>query len=548
MRVYIIALLTSTPILTLRARGAGGSVIEKLPWEILESICDSSDDIDPEYEELARQVADRHFSSHPVPQAGHEAGLASTNTPSESNTWTVIPLKKLQKNKLILSMTHVCQSWRVNLIGLKRLWRDIAFTATTTPSGVHLATLFLTRVQDSAIPLCIYAGFPFGNLPDPTIVTLLTRLRQHTHRWETFVYCGRLNPYRPYLDLPAQQLQYFSDHHDLSHLYLGQTAQLFAGHTPILRSLVTSSLRSWRSTALTNLRALDLWDCNAGLSIKSLIDVLRCAPQLEEISIVSPNSPLHNSPAIEAVDLSNLKALKVKNPDFCAIIGHLSVPNVRTTTVSSVCGRGTPGVQVGPVFEALHPFVGLTSMRLPLPMLSRPVVLASLAVDYTPSGFAFSISIATEKSTALHVDLEWVGGVSVYGQVGYIQRSMSALAEMHFLSGALLQITVPAHGFSINFNNPLFRLKTIERLTIEGEKIPTLLRVLAGGPGQRLPNLKFLAIPQEEGLSEKTIRSIPKFLRLRKNLVMAFSIENHGNLVRQLNRVCVVEGELTNLR
>lgn len=521
-----------------------GCIAEHLPWEILESICNSSDDINPEYEEVTREVANRHFGSHPTPQAQDEADLASVDMPSECNIWTIVPLKKLQKNKLILSMTHVCQSWRVNLIGSKRLWRDIAFTADTRPTGVRLAMLFLTKVEDDDIPLHIYAGLPFGDLPDPTISTLLSKLRQHTHRWERFVYCGRLNPYRSFLNLPAPKLQYFSDNHDLSYLYLGQTTQLFASHTPTLQSLITSSLQSWQPAALTNLRVLDLWDCDVGLSIKSLFDVLHYTSRLEEISIVSPNPPLRNCLPGEVVDLSNLKDLKVKNPDFYTIIGHLSVPNVRTTTVSSVYDRGASGAQARPAFEAPHPFVGLASITPRLPIFVQSIVLASIAIDNTPSGFMFSISVATEKDIILHVELEWTGGVSIHGQMDYIQRSVSALAEMRFLSGALLQITVPPSGFSIDYNTPLFRLQTIEHLTIEGEKFSTLLRVLAGGQGQRLPNLKFLVIPEDD-LSEKMIKSIPKFLQLRRNLVMAFSTDNHRNLVRLLSRVCVIEGEST---
>jgi len=520
-------------------------VAANLPWEILESICNSSDDIDPEYEEVTRQVADRHFGSHPVPQPEYEADLATLDIPSESNVWTDIPLKKLQKNKSTFSMSHVCQSWRANLVDSKRLWRDIAFSADTSSTGVQLAMLFFAKVENDNIPLRIYAGLPFGDHPDPTIVTLLLKLRQQTHRWEMFVYSGRLNPYRHYLDLPAQSLQYFSDNHDLSDIYLTQTSQLFAGHTPILRSLITSSLRSWQPAAFPNLRVFDLWDCDAGLSIGSLLTVLRSTPQLEEMVIVSPNPPLYNCPPGEVVSLPHLKVLKVKNPDFYAIVGLLSVPNIRIATVSSVYDRRAPGVQVRPAFESPHPFVGLVSTTPRLPIFGQPIVLASLVVDHTPSGFMFTISIATEENSVLYIDLEWIGGVSINGQAGYIRRSISALSEMHFVSGALLQITVPTYGFSIDYANPLFYLETIEHLTVEGEKFQTLLKVLGSGKARRFPNLKLLSIPEEDDLTEKVIHSIPRFLRLRRNLVIALSTDNRRNLVRLLSRVCVIEGNFT---
>lgn len=440
-------------------------------------------------------------------------------------------------------MSHVCHSWRVHLLGLKRLWREIAFSVQNKPTGVRLSTLFLARVKDSDVPLRIYAGLPFGDRQDPTIIDLLLKLRVHTDRWETFQYCGRLGPYNPYLDLPAPKLQYFSDHHDLSHLYSQKTTPLFAGYAPNLRSLTTSFLEGWQPATLANLRVLDLWDCKAEFSIGSLLSVLRNTPQLEEINITSP-SPIHDCPPSQVVPLHNLKNLQVKNPDFYSIIGHLTIPNVRIATVSSVYNRGISGVPVRPAFEAVHPFVGLASMAARLPMITEPITLVSLDIQVTSSGFTFTISICTENNRILHVDLEWTGGVEILGWVRYIQRSISALAEMCFLPGASLQVTVPTDGFPINYNNPLFRLSTIEHLTVEGEKLPKVLKVLGSCRPLLLPHLKTLVVPEEE-LSEKTILSIPKFLQLRRNLAVALDTDNHMNLLRLLNRICSIEGGST---
>ena len=509
-------------------------------------ICDSSDDIDTEYEELVRQAADQNFGSHPIPQPEFEANLASADMASDSYAWTSIPLKKLQKNKLILSMSHVCRNWRGNLISSKRLWRDIAFTADITVTGVPLATLFLDKVEGDDIPLRIYAGLPLGDLLDPTIVTLLSKLSQQTHCWEVFAHSGRLNPYRPYLDLPAPRLQHFSDNYDLSHLYHGQTHQLFAGHTPMLRSLVTSLPQSWHPTMLTNLQVLNLWDCNVGLSIKSLLGILHCASRLEEIIIVSPNPPLHDCPPGGVAYLPYLKNFKVKNPDFYMIIGFLPTLNVQIAAVSSVYNHHPLGVEVAPAFEMLHPFVSLLLMTPPLPVLNQSVILASLMVEHTMSGFVLMISIATETNKALCIDLEWTGDSSIVSWIGYIQQTISALVEMRFRSGALLQIVVPKYGFLIDYTNPLFRLRAIEHLAIEGAKVQTLLEVLASSHTPLLPNLKFLSMPEED-LTEKDIQSIPKLLQLRKGLIVALSPDNHKNLFQLLSCTCVIKGELASL-
>ena len=325
MRAPFFSLVALTT-LTSRTRG---HITENLSWEILELICDSSDNITPEYEEAFRVARDRRFASNPVPRPEEEAERASYDVPAECHMeLSEVPFKKHKKNMFVLSMAHVCRTWRTRLIGLKRIWREISFDIETQPASARLATLFLTMVEDDDTSLNIYAGFTFGNRPHPALKFLLPKLREQTHRWENFLYWGRLEPYRSYLDLPAPRLQIFSDNPDLSHLYSGQTTQLFAGHSPILRSLATSALGNWQPATLTRLETLHMWDCNTTASIMSLLSVLRCTPQLEEINIISPNSPLNDCPPDEVVGLLHLRDLKLRNPDFYSIINHLTIPNV----------------------------------------------------------------------------------------------------------------------------------------------------------------------------------------------------------------------------
>jgi len=80
------------------------------------------------------------------------------------------------------------------MIGSKRVWREIAFDIVFEPASVRLAALFLAMIQGKNIPIHIYARFTFGDLPDPAVRSLLSELREQTHRWETFSYWGRLGP------------------------------------------------------------------------------------------------------------------------------------------------------------------------------------------------------------------------------------------------------------------------------------------------------------------------------------------------------------------
>jgi hypothetical protein len=525
-------------ILTLRARGC---ITECLPWEVLKSICGHSEEVSQD-EEIIKEISDRHFSSNPVPRPEHEADLASIGMPSECHDWPEVPSKKHEKNRFILSMTHVCRSWRVRLIGVKRLWREIAFTAEINPVGIRMATHFLTRLEDDDTTLHIYAGLPFGDIVDPKIGALLSRLRDQTHRWEKFFYWGRLAPYRPYLDLPAPRLQHFSGHNDISHIILGQTTQFFAGHAPALQSLVTSALRNWQPASLINLQTLDLWDCAPELSIKSLLSALRSTPQLEEINVVSPNPPVLDCPPDEVVNLPHLKNLKVQNPDFGTIVRHLVIPNVQIVHLYSTSNCGAGGLQVGRVFRAAHSFAGLSLVANQLPMFGQPIQIVSLDVQDRLSGLRFTINLTTERGTVLRIDLEWVGGFGVYSQLDYIRRSISVLSEVPFVSPSFLHIT--ADRSLINYNNPLFCLDAVEHLVVEGGGCSKVMTVMSARPDQpqMLPKLRCLFFAEHE-LDEGVIATIPEFLRSRRNLVMVLDTENRNYLVQLLSHVCVIEGE-----
>lgn len=515
---------------------ARADIAERLPWEILESICGHCGEA-VVGEDIIKEASDRHFASNPVPRPEYEAALASLNMVPDTHFLPKLPLAIHEENKRVLLMTHVCRNWRRGLTGSKRLWRNIAFSANKEPIGIGLATFFLSRISDDDIPLHIYAGLPFVDVPNPTIGALLSRLREKTHRWERFLYWGRLGPYRSYLDLPAPSLRYFSDHMDLCHIYFGLPTQLFAGNAPILQSLVTSTLGSWNPASLTNLRSLDLWDCALRLSVESLLTLLRHASRLEEFSIASPNPPLINSPSDEVVDLPHLKNLKVHNPDFYAIIGHLTIPKADAIHLySSACNQ-----RVGRPFQTAHPFVGLASMANPLPMLWQPILLCTLTIEPILLGLMFSINITTNEGADLRIDVEWTDDVGADAWPNYIQNSMSALAEMPFFSPSILSITAPLRF--INYDNPLFRLDAIGCLVVDGESFMAVVKFLSSswGPLPLLPKLLFLIFPVAE-LYAREVRAIPRFLRFRGDLAMVLNTKN-GTLVRRmLTRACFIKG------
>lgn len=52
---------------------------------------------------------------------------------------------KHKENLFVLSMTHVCQSWRFRPIRVKRLWHDIASNADTTTTGLQAGDFLLRQ-------------------------------------------------------------------------------------------------------------------------------------------------------------------------------------------------------------------------------------------------------------------------------------------------------------------------------------------------------------------------------------------------------------------
>jgi hypothetical protein len=504
-------------------------------------ICDNSDFVPPEEEAMTREVSDALFSSYPVPLPEQEATRAALGVPQDcTSTATVafnVPLQKHRKNQTALAMSQVCRNWRQRLVCLKRLWRVIAFDTNSEPASVRLATLFFSRIEYDDVLVHVYAGFSLDNLVDPAVASLLSSLRDRADRWERFLYWGRLGQYRRYLDVPAPRLRWFSDNRDISHLYYGRKCQLFAGHTPTLQCLVTSTLGGWTPAALTNLNTLHLRVCDASLTVEVLLNVLRSTLRLEEFKLASPTALPHGCTACETVDLHHLRSIRLFNPHFRTILAHLRIPNVRFVDVSSVHPDATSGLEVGPAFQAPHPFIGLHSM----PMLNRSVSSIHFSVHCSLARFFLTIDVHMEADASVTVNLSWIGGQQIHQWKGYFERSIAALARMQIAACPVLTVIA---GFPFDYT-PLLLLPAVTVFAFAGD-LRTLLQALTDRDEEDqtsvLPNLGCL-FAFEEVLTEITIRLIPPCLQFRMNLIIVFDAINCTRLVETLGPDYVVNGE-----
>ena len=146
-----------------------------------------------------------------------ESVLSEEGTQPQTPSLPGVVLLKHSKNRDVRAVSHVCRGWRSHATAFACLWRDIAFDI-ADPKSIRLAKSFLSLVENKDVLLRVYVGFsPENTSPNRSVVKLFGDLRRHIHRWEVFEYQGSLGEFRSYLDLPAPNLRYFSDHRDPSH-------------------------------------------------------------------------------------------------------------------------------------------------------------------------------------------------------------------------------------------------------------------------------------------------------------------------------------------
>ena len=325
-----------------------------------------------------------------------------------------VALRKYSKNCDIRAVSHVCKSWRSHATAFMCLWRDIAFDV-AEPKSIRLAANFLSLVEDQDVLLRIYVGFGHSDTPDPDLANLLNDLRRTIHRWVVFEYQGTLDEYHSYLDLPAPNLRYFSDHGDLS----GNIHQLFAGDTPSLRYLLASSTRGWDSTTLSNLTKFRFEQsvCGPPPSLNSLLDLFRSAPGLESLRLEWLGSFIHDCADDTIVSLPRLRTLRAHNTDFDALADHITIPNVRETTL-------TVDTPTHPSFRAPH---ALTTLP-PMPILNQPISEVMVVVAHTTDEGTFQIRLTVHGEGFFDTRLIWDTGIMDHWKA-YVTETLSALTE-----------------------------------------------------------------------------------------------------------------------
>ena len=343
---------------------------------------------------------------------------SSERTQPETPLLSSVALQKHLKNCDIRAVSHVCRSWRSHATAFVCLWRDIAFDV-TDPKSTRLAEDFLSLVESQGVLLHVYAGFGSESASqDSSIANLFNNLCRHIGRWEVFEYQGSLGDYRSYMNLPAPNLLYFSDHHDPSPTPSRDIGQLFAGHTPSLHYLLTSTTAGWDSTTLNKLTKLhfERLDLGPALSLDSLLNLLQGVPGLE-ILCLGWLGFIHDCAADTIVSLPQLHTLQVHNADFYTLLEHIQIPNVREATL-------TADTSEHPSFQAPHALAWLPSISI----LNQHVSDLMVVVAGTTEEGDFRIRLSVSGGGYFDIRLVWEAG-HMQNWKTYVSETLSALAE-----------------------------------------------------------------------------------------------------------------------
>ena len=453
----------------------------------------------------------------------------------DSVTPCTVGFRTFTKNRTLRLMSHICRTWRARLIRSKSLWGDIAFDA-TEPKSVRLAGDFLDMVRDSTVSLHIYAGF--GESFDPEVSTLLQDLRTYIDRWQVFEYEGQLREYQQYLDLSAQRLARFSDHHDFSSVLL-PPLDIFAGQTPSLRSLSTSQIRNWSAGALSNLTELNVVYSQQGppFSLGSLVNVLRATPNLEALRLASPNPLVLDCAASEVANLPRLETLRLYNANIYSLIPHLQLPALSGMMFSSSYDRWS--------YPHPHPVSRAHDLFSPFPpidLLEQKFSLVEVQIGFLPNGvlrFGAHLYSDDEYFFGVHLNLFEEGWCR---WKDFFKRSITRLAERVQLDPmACLQFT---SDFPLDCDSFL-GFNTIKVLTFGGHG-RDIMQTLICVSHETLPAMPF---PHLEELTlldyEMNIHDIPLIilcLQSREDLTIVMRDIN-GPFLRVSSSLDVIEGE-----
>jgi hypothetical protein len=265
---------------------------------------------------------------------------------NEEHDWNAFPM-----NKPLITMTHVCRSWRNVLLSTPSLWTQLDFATRDSKQAIG----FLRRSGDLLLDVSEYLQ------DDHNVEPFLSTTLRNIHRLQ------RLDLNSCLQNLERVLTQFMRPAPELKHLQIANDPNItdrdmklprtiFGGRLPKLTSL---SLMHFR----TNLRDLNLpsltqFDFTTGtkISVRDLTSFFERCPSLELIKLyLSYESQLPTTPPQKRIRLPALKELRLdQTASASGVLDHLILPKCTEVLLKGLF-TGDKFDQYGNPAARIHP-------------------------------------------------------------------------------------------------------------------------------------------------------------------------------------------------
>ena len=227
-------------------------------------------------------------------------------------------------NGSLITMTHVCRSWRNTLLSTPDLWTQIDFSVSTNPEQVEC---FLRRSKK--LPLDIHHYLEDLDRVEPFISTTIHNLPR-LGRLDIDSCLPRLGRLLEYFSAPTPELEHLKITNDpnITDKDMKLPNTIFGGRLPKLTVLelgyLRTDLRSFNFPSLTWFSFMT----GTKISIQDLMSFFERCPLLEFIQICLEYTAQQPIPPRERVRLGALKGLRFDQTACTSgLLDHLVLPN-----------------------------------------------------------------------------------------------------------------------------------------------------------------------------------------------------------------------------
>jgi len=394
------------------------------------------------------------------------------------------------KEKLIITLTHVCRDWREMFISRASLWANLSYV------DAEKTRVYLKRSKSSPINLCLkraeglVCDDPFQEITPPIVGRLKC----------LFLQAMDLRDITKYLTHPAPLLEHLTINRTPGdpRSYLVLPTTLFDGDLSSLRELHLYTVRTqlpWRS--MINLTCFSLgFLFDHTISIGQLLDFFESAPRLLEVELLHA-TPFFGAQNGRVVSLGDLKKLTISGGKSSSLLlDHLLIPvGVEMTTSLDLPGPQVEDHLPGSLknLKNLSNFTKISFYRgrhfVSLELIGPNGRASMVSTSSEPDDPHLAFQSLTQLDTSKTQWLKVVNGDLISGG---IYQALSSMTDLRTLTISRCKSTIsilpalnPAIGHKDSMMCPKLEeivFRTSERFNIESMVDIAAARALRGSP------------------------------------------------------------------